>query len=63
MSTLERDTPEPDFGKTLDDLITKAAMLIVGTSKGDKKLANTLLEGASNRLFEMAGLLSAGMPK
>jgi hypothetical protein len=55
---------DPDrFGKALDSLVTQASMMIVRTSQGDPKLVNTLLEGASQRMFAMASLLKTGMPR
>lgn len=59
----EMAKPSADFGVVLDTLLTNAAMLIAQQSRGDAVLMNKLLEGSSDRLFQMASLFKAGMPK
>jgi hypothetical protein len=59
----ELKKPGADFGKVLDTLLTNAAMLIIQQSQGDRERVNRLLEASSDRLFQMASLFTAGLPK
>ena len=60
MAEIKKD-PER-FGPALDALVTQASMMIVRVADGNPELINTLAEGSSFRLFQMAGLVQAGMP-